>query len=75
MVNRPTIPNMKIFVWLAGLDVVFGLAMIGFGFLPPRDLLPILGPTGLVIAAFGLGFVLWGRNKLSRDANLGGDRN
>lgn len=66
----------RMIVWAGVADIVlgFGLAVAGLADLIGPDL-EILAFVGAVIAAVGLGIVLWGRKKLSEADNRRGDLN
>ncbi|GAA0628420.1 hypothetical protein GCM10009422_27130 [Brevundimonas kwangchunensis] len=66
----------RIVIWGGVADIVigFGLAVAGLADLFGPDL-EILALVGAIIAAVGLGIVLWGRKKLSEADNRRGDLN
>ncbi|RZJ44434.1 MAG: hypothetical protein EON87_09925 [Brevundimonas sp.] len=66
----------KIFIWGGVGDIVIGLGLIVAaltGLMGPD--MEILSIAGAVMAVFGVGIVLWGRNKLSQAEDRRGDMN
>lgn len=66
----------RLIVWAGVADIMlgFGLAVAGFADLFGPDM-EILALAGAVLAAMGLGIVVWGRKKLSEAGDRHGDLN
>ena len=66
----------RLIVWVGLGDIVLGfaLAVAGFADLLGPDM-EIVALVGAVIAAVGLGIVVWGRKKLSEAGDRRGDLN